>query len=65
LDFGTGSGILAISAALSGARVEAVEIKEPALENARENAALNLVESLIDFRSQLSEPARDPSNRDI
>jgi ribosomal protein L11 methyltransferase len=56
LDFGAGSGILAIAAALAGARVEAVEIDEAAIENARENAALNGVESLIDYRTQLSEP---------
>ena len=59
LDFGSGSGILAIGAALSGARVEAVEINERALENARENATLNHVEQLIEFRTQLTEPVRE------
>jgi ribosomal protein L11 methyltransferase len=58
LDFGAGSGILAIGAALSGAHVEAVEIDERALENARENAQLNQVEPLIEFRTQLREPKR-------
>jgi ribosomal protein L11 methyltransferase len=58
LDFGTGSGILAIGAALSGARVEAVEIDEMAIEHARENAALNDVDELIEFRTRTSEPAR-------
>src|SRR5664279_3870288 len=48
LDFGSGSGILAIGAALSGAKVEAVEINERAIENARENATLNHVEQLIE-----------------
>lgn len=58
LDFGSGSGILAIAAALSGAQAEAVEIDEQALENAGENAALNNVAKLIDFRTHLSEPER-------
>ena len=57
LDFGAGSGILSVAAALSGARVQAVEIDELAIENARENAALNGVEPLIEFRTHLSEPA--------
>ena len=57
LDFGAGSGILAVAAALSGAHVQAVEIDELAIENARENAALNGVEPLIEFRTHLSEPA--------
>jgi ribosomal protein L11 methyltransferase len=57
LDFGTGSGILAVAAALSGIPVQAVEIDELAIENARENAALNGVEPLIEFRTHLSEPA--------
>ena len=41
LDFGAGSGILAIGAAQSGARVEAVETDRRASENARQNAELN------------------------
>jgi ribosomal protein L11 methyltransferase len=57
LDFGAGSGILAVAAALCGARVEAIEIDERAIENARENAALNGVESQIELRTHLSEPA--------
>ncbi len=56
LDFGAGSGILAIAAALAGAHVEAVEIDECAIENARDNAVLNGVESLIDHRTRMSEP---------
>src|ERR1039457_3890642 len=59
LDFGRGSRILAIGAALSGAKVEAVEINERAIENARENATLNHVEQLIEFRTQMSEPVRE------
>jgi ribosomal protein L11 methyltransferase len=42
LDVGTGSGVLAIAAALLGARhVRAVDIDEDALSSARENVALN------------------------
>lgn len=41
LDFGSGSGILSIAAALRGANVWGVEIDPLANENARENAALN------------------------
>lgn len=40
-DIGAGSGILAIAAALLGARVEAVDIDEDAVAIARRNAALN------------------------
>lgn len=56
LDFGAGSGILAIAAALSGVRVEAVEIDALALDNARENVRLNGVESFVELRTHLSEP---------
>lgn len=49
LDFGSGSGILAIGAALLGARVDAVEIDPLAIENAGDNAKLNQVESPIRF----------------
>jgi ribosomal protein L11 methyltransferase len=58
LDFGAGSGILAIAAALAGVQVQAVEIDEFAIENARENAHLNDVTDRIDLRTHLSEPAR-------
>jgi ribosomal protein L11 methyltransferase len=61
LDFGAGSGILAIAAASFGARVEAVEIDENASESARHNACLNGVADLIDFRTRLSEPSRPSS----
>ncbi|MCC7441744.1 MAG: 50S ribosomal protein L11 methyltransferase [Bdellovibrionales bacterium] len=44
LDFGSGSGILAIGAAALGARADAVEIDSMANDNARENARLNGVE---------------------
>lgn len=55
LDFGAGSGILAIAAARLGAVVDAVEIDEAALEHARENARSNEVASRIHFRRRLDE----------
>jgi ribosomal protein L11 methyltransferase len=54
LDAGTGSGILAIAAALLGQRsaeMIAVDIDPTALENARANAHLNGVEKSIRFTS--------------
>lgn len=49
LDFGTGSGILAIACALLGARVLAVDCDPLALENAQHNARLNGVASQIEW----------------
>jgi ribosomal protein L11 methyltransferase len=50
LDVGTGSGILAIAMRLLGiARVTAIDIDEAALDNARENAALNSTGRTIRF----------------
>lgn len=55
LDVGTGSGVLAIAAALLGRRdgrkreIVAIDIDPAALENARANARLNGVEKLIRF----------------
>lgn len=43
LDYGAGTGVLAILAAKMGAVVTGVEIEEIAVENARENAELNEV----------------------
>jgi ribosomal protein L11 methyltransferase len=57
LDFGSGSGILAIGAALLGAQVSAVEIDPLAIENATENARLNDVDSRIEFSRELG-PSR-------
>jgi ribosomal protein L11 methyltransferase len=54
LDAGTGSGILAIAAALIGKRsgdIVAIDIDPTALENARANARLNGVEKSIRFSS--------------
>lgn len=50
LDVGTGSGVLAIAMRLMGvARVSAIDIDAKALENARENAALNSLAGKIRF----------------
>jgi ribosomal protein L11 methyltransferase len=56
LDFGAGSGVLAIAAALRGAWARAVEIDPCALEHARRNARLNGVESAIEFSTHLCDP---------
>jgi ribosomal protein L11 methyltransferase len=53
LDFGSGSGILAIGAARMGAEVDAVEIDPLAIDNAHENAALNGVDSRIRYHLSL------------
>jgi ribosomal protein L11 methyltransferase len=48
LDIGTGSGILAIAASkLFGIEVDAIDIDRAALDNARDNIALNNVEQLV------------------
>lgn len=53
LDFGTGSGCLAIALAAQcpGAQVHAADISEEALRVARENAALNNLSDKIQFHS--------------
>ncbi len=53
LDFGSGSGILAIAAAKRGAEVIAVEIDPLANDNARENSKLNGVEKLVTIQENL------------
>ena len=54
LDFGSGSGILAIAAALSGAvHVDGVEIDDLALDNAAENSALNHLCEQIRFSKSI------------
>jgi len=58
LDFGSGSGVLAIAAAKLGAEVEAVDISSEANAEARENARLNGVEARVDVRDAMSEPPR-------
>ena len=47
LDFGSGSGILGVAAALQGAKVYCVEIDTLANDNAAENAKLNAVQNAI------------------
>jgi ribosomal protein L11 methyltransferase len=59
LDFGSGSGILAIAMALRGMRVDAVEIDLLAQENALENAEHNGVRESIVFSALLPEKSYD------
>lgn len=50
LDLGTGSGVLAMAAALKGAReILAVDVDPDAIEAARESALLNTLPTSIDF----------------
>ncbi len=58
LDFGSGSGILAVGMALLGAEVDAVEIDPMALSNGKENAGLNQVDQKIHFSPYLSKEPR-------
>jgi ribosomal protein L11 methyltransferase len=55
LDFGSGSGILGIAAALQGGQVTCVEIDPMANENALDNAKLNGVESKIRILDKIPE----------
>ena len=64
LDFGSGSGILAFAGAILGARVDAVEIDELAVDNARENAALNGIQNRIEFQLKL-EDLSNPKRYDV
>jgi ribosomal protein L11 methyltransferase len=59
LDFGSGSGILAIGCALLDAEVCGVEIDSLAIDNALDNAALNGVESNISFTKTLDDVGSD------
>lgn len=54
LDFGSGSGILSIGAALAGGKVSGVEIDPLAIDNAVENARLNGVEASIEYSRTLT-----------
>ncbi|MCW4000338.1 MAG: class I SAM-dependent methyltransferase [Candidatus Bathyarchaeota archaeon] len=54
LDVGTGSGILAVTAAKQGAHVTAVDVNPYAIHRAKANAELNLVDAAVSFiRSDL------------
>lgn len=58
LDFGSGSGILAIGAGLLGAEVDAVEIDPLAIDNALENARLNGVELRLKYTRVMASEVR-------
>ncbi|MGK5082337.1 50S ribosomal protein L11 methyltransferase [Bdellovibrionota bacterium FG-1] len=53
LDFGSGSGILSVGAALLGAQVQGVEVDLLAIDNAIENAQLNDVAGRITYSQTL------------
>lgn len=65
LDFGSGSGILSIGAALRGARVWAVEIDPLANDNAADNAQLNGVTDRIQIRERFEEMEGAPARFDL
>ena len=60
LDFGTGTGVLAILACKMGAgSVLAIDSDELSIDNARENAAINNCETIrIEFRDSLTQTGR-------
>ena len=58
LDFGSGSGILGIAAALHGAKVYCVEIDPMANDNATENARMNGVEDRISITREIPQEIR-------
>ncbi len=60
LDFGSGSGILSIAAALLGAEVDGVEVDPLAIDNATENAALNSVSERVRFHKKLGSGMEGP-----
>ncbi len=55
LDFGSGSGILSIAAAVLGAEVDGVEIDPLAIDNANENASLNQLLGTVRFTKTIEE----------
>jgi ribosomal protein L11 methyltransferase len=55
LDFGSGSGILAVGLGLLGARIDAVEVDPLAIDNGRENAEINGVSDRISYSLELPE----------
>jgi ribosomal protein L11 methyltransferase len=64
LDFGSGSGILAVAMAILGARVDAVEVDSLAIDNSIENSQLNEVREKIYFTQALSALGSENSVRD-
>ncbi len=62
LDVGTGSGVLAIAAAVLGAAVEAIDIDEQAVATAQANALKNDVD-LVCSTTPLADIASDPERR--
>ncbi|WP_449445284.1 50S ribosomal protein L11 methyltransferase [Ureibacillus acetophenoni] len=64
VDVGTGSGVLAIGAALLGARkVHALDLDEVAVKSALENVELNKVDHIIDvFHGNLLDSIHEPSD---
>ena len=62
-DIGTGSGVLAIAAALLGARVKAVDLDPVAVKAAKENTALNGLSDKIDVQlGDLAQVLPDPAD---
>jgi ribosomal protein L11 methyltransferase len=59
LDFGSGSGILGIAAALQGATVTCVEIDPMANENAADNALLNDIQSKVTILEHIPETLKN------
>jgi len=64
VDVGTGSGVLAIGAALLGAgKVHALDLDEVAVKSALENVELNKVDHIIDvFHGNLLDSIHEPSD---
>jgi methylase of polypeptide subunit release factors len=66
LDYGTGTGFLAIQAAKRGAKVVATDMNPFAIECAKYNARINEVRSSIDFRMGKSfEPIKENEKFDV
>ncbi|RKQ19222.1 50S ribosomal protein L11 methyltransferase [Ureibacillus endophyticus] len=64
VDVGTGSGVLAIAAAMLGAKkVHALDLDEVAVKSARENIELNKVQHIAEvFHGNLLETVSDPAD---
>lgn len=64
IDVGTGSGVLSIGAAMLGANsVHALDLDEVAVRSARENIALNKVQSIVEvFHGNLLDTVKEPAD---